>query len=107
MIVLARIDGGGPIGRPGVGEAQFGGIGRRFAGDLDARLGLLALEQRVLFQLGLDIFVELLVRQLQQLDRLLQLGRDDQPLPLPNLEPLTDHLSRLPGAVVARNLLSG
>ena len=51
--------------------------------DLAVALALVALQQRIAFQLGLDEGVELQVGQLQQLDRLLQLGRDDQPLALP------------------------
>jgi hypothetical protein len=61
--------------------------GRRFALDLghDFALALIALQQRVALQLGLDEGVELDVRQLQQLDRLLQLRSDDEALALPEL----------------------
>ena len=50
-----------------------------------ARIALIALKQRILFDLGLYESFELNVRQLQQLDRLLQLRRDDEALPLPKL----------------------
>jgi hypothetical protein len=51
--------------------------------DLAAGLCVLALQQRIALQLGLDEGLQLKVGQLQQLDRLLQLGRDDQTLALP------------------------
>ena len=53
--------------------------------------GVLALQQGILLQLGLDEGLQLEIGQLQQLDRLLQLGRDDQPLALPDLQPLSEH----------------
>ena len=49
-------------------------------------LRLLALQQRIAFQLGLDEVLQLEVRQLQQLDRLLQLRRHHQRLRLPEVE---------------------
>ncbi|MNN92277.1 hypothetical protein D3C81_2105340 [compost metagenome] len=63
-----------------------------------ARFALFALQQRVALQLALDEGLQLEVRQLQQLDRLLQLGRDDQPLTLSDLKPLTDHVVSIPPA---------
>ena len=51
-------------------------------------VGLAALEQRVLLDLGLDEIGELEVRQLQHLDRLLQLRRHHQRLGLAQFEPL-------------------
>jgi hypothetical protein len=57
-------------------------VGHGFGGRLGRRLlGLLALQQRVALQLGLDEGLELEVRQLQQLDRLLQLGVMTSPCP--------------------------
>ena len=52
--------------------------------------GIVAVQDRVLFQLLLAIFGELDVRELQQLDRLLKLGRHDQGLALANFQSLTD-----------------
>src|SRR5690606_32243813 len=81
----------GAVGILGVAlvEGQFGAVavlgGLHGGFGVIGRLRILALEQRVLLELGLDEGVQLEVRQLQQLDRLLQLGRDDQPLPLPYL----------------------
>ncbi len=51
-----------------------------------AVLGLVADQERIALQLALDIGLELHVRELQQLDGLLQLRRDDQALALPKLE---------------------
>ena len=71
-----------------VAEGHFtvrGGVGNRNRGLGAVALGLVALQQGIALQLGLDELLELDVRQLQQLDRLLQLGRDDQPLPLSDL----------------------
>ena len=48
----------------------------------------LALEQRIALELALDIVGEFEIRQLQQLDRLLQLRRHDQGLALLQLQPL-------------------
>ncbi len=59
------------------------------AGGLGASAGVSsALEQRILLDLALDIGRELEIRQLQQLDRLLQLRRHHQRLGLPKIEPL-------------------
>jgi hypothetical protein len=44
------------------------------------RLRVVALQDRVLHQQALDLLIELDRRQLQQLDRLLQLGRERQVL---------------------------
>jgi hypothetical protein len=86
---------GGPLARRGfvVGDVQVGGIvrgvggGGRLGGGLARRLvRLVALQQRIALQLRLDEGVQLEVGELQKLDRLLQLGGDDQPLPLPDLE---------------------
>jgi hypothetical protein len=49
---------------------------------------LVTLQQRVALKLGIDEGLKLHVRHLQQLDRLLQLGRHDQGLALADLEPL-------------------
>ena len=51
-------------------------------GSARVRVAVIAFEQRVLFQLAFDVLAELDVRQLQQLDGLLQLGRHDQRLAL-------------------------
>ena len=47
-------------------------------------MGVVALQQRIALQLAIDIGVQLEARQLQQLDGLLQLRRDDKALALPN-----------------------
>jgi hypothetical protein len=75
----------------GRGRSARNLIGRDLGGGLDGlafRLGLalLALQEGITLQLGVDERLELKVRQLQELDGLLQLRRDDQPLALPNLE---------------------
>ena len=96
-VVGARIDGVGGVGGATVLEAHLGAVAglRRFGQGVGglARLGVLALQQRVALQLGFHEGLELEVGQLQQLDGLLQLGRDDQPLPLPDLQPLPEHCS--------------
>jgi hypothetical protein len=72
----------------GVGDAVrsedlvIAGIGVR---GVDLGLHVLTDKEGITFELGLDIGLELDVGQLQKLDRLLQLGRDDQPLSLTNL----------------------
>ncbi len=69
------------------------GIDRRSIGRIaDRRLGirLVSLEERILFQLLLDEFAKLLVRQLQQLNSLLQLGSHYQRLALPEIKPLAE-----------------
>ena len=72
-----------------------GNVGGVFPGfDRGLDLALLALQQRIALQLALDIGLELKIRQLQQLDRLLQLRRDDQSLALPNLETRAERQSR-------------
>ena len=53
-------------------------------------------EQRIALQLGLDEGLELNIRQLQQLDRLLQLRRDDKALALPDLESRAERQGRSP-----------
>ncbi len=64
-----------------LGHIAFFGLAGR-----SLRLALLvAFEQRILFELGLDEGLELEVRHLQKLDRLLQLRRHDQGLALPQL----------------------
>jgi hypothetical protein len=65
-----------------LGDDRAVGLGGR----LGIVVSLVALQQRIAFQLGVDEGLDLKIRHLQQLDRLLQLGRDDQPLPLPNLK---------------------
>ena len=66
-----------------VGFEGFGVGLNRFAVGLV--VGFVALEQGIALQLALDIGLQFEVRQLQQLDRLLQLRRDDEALPLPKL----------------------
>ncbi len=90
------------IGRNGVAVAEFqlaavfgspwrGSIGLGFADRVD----VVALQQRIALQLGFDDGFELKIGQLQQLDRLLQLGRDDEPLPLFEFQPLPEcHVRR-------------
>ena len=89
------------IRHPALVEAHLGGVMAlhdRRGVDLAAGLGVLALQQGVLLQLGLDESLQLKVRQLQQLDRLLQLGRDDQTLALPYLQPLSEQRSFSPAS---------
>jgi hypothetical protein len=93
---LGRVAGGAFAGRGLViGGVQVGAsfrIGRNFRRGLRG-VGLalrlvvafVARQQRIAFELGLDKRLELEIRQLQQLDRLLQLRRDDQSLALPKL----------------------
>jgi hypothetical protein len=59
------------------------GLGRRLGGR-----AVVALEQRILLQLALDIGRELQIRQLQQLDSLLQLRRHHERLGLAEIESL-------------------
>ncbi|MNQ87158.1 hypothetical protein D3C85_1023700 [compost metagenome] len=101
-ILGARIHGVLGVARR-LGELEFAGLARGggfsgFGGAVAALVALVALQQGVLFQLGLDVGFQLKIRQLQQLDRLLQLGRDDQPLTLSDLKPLTDHVVSIPPA---------
>ena len=107
-IVGAGIERAVGIRYPAVVETHLGDV-MAFRGgrcvDLAAGLGVLALQQRIAFQLGLDEGVQLKVRQLQQLDRLLELGRDDQPLALPNLKPWSEQRSFPLHPGMARNLL--
>lgn len=74
----------------GAGLGVGGVLGRRGRLVVGTVVGLVvafvARQQRIAFEFGLDEGVELDIRHLQQLDRLLQLGGDDQPLPLPNLK---------------------
>ncbi len=63
---------------------KFLGVAGRLV-PLGLSLTLVTLQQRIAFQLALDIGVQLHVGELQQLNSLLQLGRDDQPLPLTKL----------------------
>ena len=81
MILLALID--------AVDET---GYLRGDLAEIADRLGfaVVTFQERVLFQLGFAIFGQLDVRQLQQLDRLLQLRRHDQRLALTDFQPLTD-----------------
>ncbi len=58
----------------GVGLDRFG---------VRLAVGLVALQQRVALKLAIHERLELEVRQLQKLDSLLQLRRDDEALPLP------------------------
>ena len=68
-------------------ELGSGALDRRRLGLVTARLRLLlALEQRVLLELALDVGRELEVRQLQKLDRLLELRRHHQALALTQVE---------------------
>ena len=60
----------------------------RFAFGFGARRAFVALQQRILLQLLFAILGKLDVRQLQQLDRLLQLRRHHQRLALADLQPL-------------------
>ena len=98
-IVGAGIERTVGVRHPTVVETHLGGVmafrrGRRV--DLAAGLGVLALQQRIALQLGLNEGVQLLAGQLQKLDRLLQLGRDDQSLALPDVQPLSEHRSFSP-----------
>ena len=70
--------GASPIASAGFGRAVGAAAGSR----------LVALEQRIALELALDIFGQFEIRQLQQLDRLLQLRRHDQGLALPQLQTL-------------------
>ena len=64
------------------GAPLAGGAGALGVGFMVA---FVALEQGIALELGLDIGLQLEVRQLQKLDRLLQLRRDDKALALPEL----------------------
>lgn len=77
----------------GVGQAIEGDLAGFLAGVRlfrrpfgGARVAVVAHQERVLLDLGLDIFVEFDVRQLQKLDRLLELRRDDEALPLSQIK---------------------
>ena len=70
---------GNPIGGEGRLRARIGRHG------LNIGIAVLARQEGVPLELGLDKGVELEAGQLQKLDGLLQLGRDDQPLSLTNL----------------------
>ena len=87
LVAHVHVGRGGPAGvavQARLGVGRDGGVGDgAFATQI---LTLVALEQRVLLELGLHEGVELNVAQLQQLDRLLQLGSDDEPLALPELQ---------------------
>ncbi len=80
---------GGPWGngRPGSGGPGNGGGGTRTAKEF-----------------GLDEGVELKIRQLQQLDGLLQLGRDHKALALPNLKSRAERQNASPGPDLAGTL---
>ena len=79
-----------------VGRGLGGGLlGARSFLAVGFGIALVALEQRIALQLALDEGLELKVRQLQQLDRLLQLRGDDQPLPLTKLLPRPQRQIRL------------
>ena len=98
-IVGAGIERAVGVRHPTLIETHLGGVmafrgGRRV--DLAAGLGVLALQQRIALELGLNEGVQLLAGQLQKLDRLLQLGRDDQSLALPDVQPLSEHRSSSP-----------
>ncbi len=77
------------IGAVGRGRGRLGGgCGLVFGAPALVRRavdGLVPGQQRIAFQLALDIGLQLYVGELQQLDGLLQLGRDDQALALPKL----------------------
>ena len=93
VILLALAIGPGDVvPHLGLGGFALGAGGFRRLRRLARRLGLgrrfIALEQRILLDLGIDIEGKLDVRQLQQLDRLLQLRRHDQRLRLPKIETL-------------------
>ena len=77
-VVLDRAA-GGAVGQQASVRRAVWGVG--FGGPVLA-LRLVAGQQRIALQLRLDEGVELQVGELQQLDRLLQLGRDDQTLAL-------------------------
>ena len=76
------------VSASGASPSASAGFGRVAVGG--PRLGLVALEQRIAFQLALDIFGQFEIGQLQQLDRLLQLRRHDQGLALPQLQTLAE-----------------
>ena len=85
---------GGPAGgvvEP-IGDRRI--LGRALG--LPRSVALVAGQQRVLLELGVHEGVELNIGELQELDSLLQLRRDDQRLALPNLETCTErHLRPL------------
>ncbi len=102
---MISIERGGSRLRQRVGAGVIGGIGRGLApiGQLVGRrtfgrqgVGFGALEQRVALQLLLDEGGDLLVGELQQLDRLPQLRRHDQRLALAELETRADGHRRRP-----------
>ena len=95
-VVGAGVDGVRRIAGPAVLEGHFrpvGGLGgglRRLGRIRAVGIVVVTRQQRIALQLGFDEGLKLQVRQLEQLDRLLELGRDDEPLPLPDLQPLTE-----------------
>src|SRR5262249_2931503 len=89
---------GRSVGAVGLAVSDGGGVGQgAVAGDRRRGLGwclavvrrlALALEQRVAFELFLDLGGELLGGQLQRLDRLLELRRHDERLALTQIHAL-------------------
>jgi hypothetical protein len=74
--------------------AVFGGRRLGLARGLAVRRGIVSFEQRVRFELLLDESRHLDIRQLQQLDRLLQLRRHHQRLGLTQIEALGESHGR-------------
>jgi len=92
----------------GILDAVGGGVaGDRFHGlGLGLAVALVADEQRIALQLGVYERIELNVRQLQQLDGLLQLRRDDKALALPDLESRAERQGLSPGGLFLAPTLS-
>ncbi len=82
-----------PIGRRlarRLGERHFGAL--RFA----ITFAIIAGQERVSLEFAFDILLQLQIGELKQLDRLLELRRDDQALALPELQSLTERHRALP-----------
>jgi hypothetical protein len=87
---------GGAVGHRVQAEV-LGGAFDLFGRAFDLDRAVLALEQGITLELGLDEGVEFEVRQLQQLDRLLKLRRDDKALALPKLQSVAESQCALLG----------
>ncbi len=89
-IFQVRIEGTELVFLGGAGIQLRDGVRIGFArfGFLDIAAALVALQQRIAFQLAFDIGLQLEIGHLQQLDGLLQLRGHDQGLALAQIHPL-------------------
>jgi hypothetical protein len=88
---------GGAVGHGVQAEVLGGALGVSSGRAFGLGGAVVALEQGIALELGLDEGVELEIRQLQQLDRLLQLRRDDKALALPKLQSVAESQGALLG----------